>query len=56
MLAFLLLLVALLEVLLLPASLLMPASLAVLFVFAGAGIIVIVGRTAGSCAVACLRL
>jgi hypothetical protein len=50
-LAFLLLLVALLAVLLFPASLLMPAPLAVLFVFAGAGILVIVGRTAGSFAV-----
>ncbi len=51
-LAFLLLLVALLEVLLLPESLLLPAPLAVLFVFAGAGIHVIVGRTAGGVAVA----
>jgi hypothetical protein len=52
MLAFLLLLVALLAVFLLPASLLMSASLAVLFVFAGASILVIVGRTADSFAVA----
>jgi hypothetical protein len=50
-LAFMLLLVALLAVLPLPASLLLPASVAVMFVFAGAGILVIVGRTAGGFAI-----
>ncbi len=37
-----------------PASLLMPVPLAVLFVFAGAGILVIVGCTAGGFAVSCV--
>jgi hypothetical protein len=45
-------LVGLLAVLQLPASMLLPTSVAVLFVFAGAGILVIVGRTAGGFSVA----
>jgi hypothetical protein len=48
----LVILVGLLAVLLLPASMLLPASVAVLFVFAGAGILVIVGHTAGVFSVA----
>jgi hypothetical protein len=46
-----LLLVALLAVLPLPASLLLPTSVADLFALAGAGFLVIVGRTAGGFAV-----
>ncbi len=52
MLPFLLLLVALLAVLPLLASLLLPTSVADLFALAGAAVLIIVGRTAGGFAVA----